>query len=112
MNLPPRYQPTGRNVAIGGMSHAIPCNDSHLNRLVLGKALQSGVEQRRILDEVSALTSILSKHVVQLYDVIRDNNGDVVALVEEFLPGHDLNAIIPVSDQQTFLRIAFAIACG
>ena len=68
--------------------------------------------KKRILDEVKALSAIRSKHVVQIYDVVKDGSGAVTALVEEFLPGQDLNDILPIKDAGTFLRHVYAIACG
>lgn len=109
--IPPRYRPRG-GAASGGMSHATVCIDTHLDRDVLVKELQRGVDQRRILDEVAALTSIRSKHVVQIYDVIKDQAGAIVGLVEEYIPGSDLTDSIPVTDPNQFLRIGYAIACG
>lgn len=76
------------------------------------KELQAGTDQRRMFDEIAALTAIRSKHVVQIFDVIRDNNGLIVGLVEEFLPGSDLEALIPISNATDFLRVAYAISCG
>lgn len=109
--LPSRYVPE-RAISGGGMSHAHLCRDSHLDRPVLVKELQTGVEARRLNDEVVALASIRSKHVVQLYDVITDANDAIVGLVEEYLPGQDLNAILPVTDLPQVMRIAYAMACG
>lgn len=78
----------------------------HLARQVLVKELQPGVDQRRLHDEIAALTAIRSKHVVQLYDVVLDSKSNVVGLVEEYIPGGDLTTIIPVGDLALFLRIA------
>lgn len=109
--IPRRYQPLS-DPASGGMSHATVCRDIHLDREVLIKELQPGVDQRRIFDEVAALSAIRSKHVVQLYDVIRDTRGAVVGIVEEYISGPDLTASIPLADANEFLRIAYAISCG
>jgi serine/threonine-protein kinase len=94
------------------MSHATLCRDTHLDRDVIVKELQAGQEQRRLMDEVAALGAVRSKHVVQIYDVVRNNSGEVVGLVEEFIPGDDLETLIPVTDAAQFLRIAYGIACG
>ena len=112
MKLPPRYEKVGAPFSGGGMSTAFMCNDKHLDRNVLVKVLQKGVDQKRILDEVKALSAIRSKHVVQIYDVLKDGSGAVTALVEEFLPGQDLNDVLPIKDVGTFLRHIYAIACG
>jgi eukaryotic-like serine/threonine-protein kinase len=94
------------------MSTAMVCRDEHLDRDVLIKALRKDVDQKRITDEIAALASVRSKHVVEIYDVIRDKDGRVAAIVEELLSGEDLNSIIPVSDLGTFLKHLYAIACG
>ena len=112
MKLPVRYEPTGKAYPAGGMSTAIVCRDKHLDRDVLIKALQKGVDQKRITDEIAALSSIRSKHVVEIYDVIRDDKATAVALVEELITGDDLDTQLPVKDEKTFLRHAYAIASG
>lgn len=112
MKLPSRYEKVGSPFSGGGMSTAFKCKDKHLDRHVLVKVLQKGVDQKRILDEVKALSAIRSKHVVQIYDVLKDGAGAVTALVEEFLSGQDLNEIAPIKNADTFLRHVYAIACG
>lgn len=94
------------------MSTTFLCKDKHLDRDVLIKILQKGTDPRRLLDEVRALSAIRSKHVAQIYDVLKDGSGAVIAIVEEFLPGTDLDDVIPVKDVDTFLRYVYAIACG
>ncbi|HEX8421648.1 MAG TPA: serine/threonine-protein kinase [Sphingomonas sp.] len=112
MKLPARYEKVGSPFSGGGMSTAFKCKDKHLDRHVLIKVLQQGVDQKRILDEVKALSAVRSKHVVQIYDVLKNSFGAVTALVEEFLPGQDLNDFVPIKDIGTFLRHVYAIACG
>ena len=94
------------------MSDTIVCNDQHLDRLVIVKKLAAGVDSRRILDEIAALQTIRSKHVVQIYDVIRDKKGVVTAIVEEYLPGDDLTAVPVPTSELEFLRLAYPIAEG
>lgn len=111
MRLPARYVPTGAP-GWGGMSQATRCRDTNLDRDVIIKSLQDHTEQRRLVDEISALAQIRSKHVVQIYDVVRRQNGEVTGLVEEYLPGDDLTTLAPISDADVFMRTAYAIACG
>jgi len=94
------------------MSAAFRCVDTHLERDVLIKLLHAGVDQRRILDEIKALSVIRSKHVVEIYDVLKDEFGVITAFVEEFLPGTDLDELIPVKDLEGLLHYIYAIACG
>lgn len=112
MYIPDRYEPKGDAFSGGGMSDAIVCEDKHLERLVLVKQLQDGIDQTRLSDEIAALAKIRSKHVVQIFDVLSDEDLEVVGLVEEYLPGQDLNKILPMKDEETFLKTAYAIACG
>ncbi len=112
MKLPARYKAVGAPFSGGGMATAFKCEDQHLERDVLIKILQPGIDQKRILDEVKALSAIRSKHVVQIYDVLKDEADKVVALIEEFLPGKDLGEILPIKDVASFLRHIYAITCG
>src|SRR5215204_3932851 len=109
--LPRRYQPES-SFSGGGMSNTIVCLDTHLQRRVVIKALAPGVDTGRILDELAALQEIRSKHVVQIYDVIRGAAGEVEAIVEEYLPGSDLSAILPPTASDEFIRLIYPIAEG
>lgn len=111
MKLPARFVPSGDMIS-GGMSHAQVCVDANLKRSVVVKRLQDATDERRLVDEISALGRIRSKHVVQIYDVIQGKSGNVKALVEEYIPGSDLTALAPLSDRATFLKTAYAISCG
>lgn len=112
MKIPPRYEKVGAPFSGGGMSVAFQCKDKHLERDVLIKVLQEGADQKRILDEIKALSVVRSKHIVQIYDVLKDGSGAIKAFAEEFLPGKDLNEIVPIKDGEIFLRHTYAIACG
>tara|TARA_R110002124_G_scaffold173624_1_gene341228 strand:+ start:1336 stop:2337 length:1002 start_codon:yes stop_codon:yes gene_type:complete len=72
------------------MSDTMLCFDSHLRRQVVFKTLKPGTSQKRILDELAALSAIRSDHVVQVLDVIRDAHG-VVGFIEEYVAGTDLD---------------------
>jgi eukaryotic-like serine/threonine-protein kinase len=112
VQLPPRYKPSGKAFDDGGMSETIVCTDTHLDREVVVKSLKPGADPKRILDELAALQAIRSKHVVQIYDVIRDDKGAVVAIIEEYLPGDDLTAVATPAAVDDFLRLAYPIAEG
>lgn len=90
INLPPRYRTIVKTLNGGGMSDTVLCEDSNLSRQVVVKSLKRGIEPRRLLDELSALSAIRSRYVVQVYDVVRDSNDDIVAFVEEYLSGAEL----------------------
>lgn len=94
------------------MSHAIVCEDVNLERKVLIKSLQDGIDPGRLLDELSALLEIRSKHVVQIYDVILGKDGNVAAIVEEYLPGKDLSSLSAPASADAALRLLYPIAEG
>ena len=94
------------------MSDATLYTDTHLDKLVVIKSIKAGVDARRILDELSALQAIRSKHVVQIYDVIRDKSGAVTAIVEEYLSGMDLTRAPPPATAHEFLKLLFPVAEG
>ncbi|MGH6779332.1 MAG: protein kinase domain-containing protein [Bradyrhizobium sp.] len=94
------------------MSTAVVCQDQHLDRAVLVKSLAPGTDKRRLLDEIQALQVIRSKHVVQIYDLIWYGAGEIVGIVEEYLPGEDLTAVAIPSNELEFLRLAYPIAEG
>lgn len=94
------------------MSNAVLCQDEHLERHVVVKTLAPGTDSRRILDELAALQTIRSKHVVQVYDVICNASGNVDAIVEEYLPGDDLTAVSAPTNATEFLRLVYQVAEG
>lgn len=94
------------------MSDVVVCTDTHLDRKVLIKALKATTDKRRLLDELAALQSIRSKHVVQIYDVVYEASGEIGAIVEEFLPGVDLIGIPLPTTAPDFLRLVHPIAEG
>jgi serine/threonine protein kinase len=92
------------------MGEVIECVDSHLQRRVIIKRLQVGVEERRLIDEQKALAKLRSKHVVQLYDIIElpDRNK---AIVIEFVEGENLDVGSFKIDRR-YLNVLWQIACG
>ncbi|MGH8053437.1 MAG: serine/threonine-protein kinase [Stenotrophomonas sp.] len=106
-----RYTVLG-GVLKGGMGDVYPCQDEILSRPVAVKIVQSGVEQRRMLDEVRALLKLRSKHVVQVYDLLQLENG-AVAIVQEFIGGDDLmNEATAATDSHQLTRQLWQIAAG
>jgi len=87
-NAQQRYVPTGESNS-GGFGHVVICNDTHLERKVAIKTIKDLNEIKRVRDEISALLMLRSKHVVQLYDIIK-NDDDKIFIVEEYIDGPDL----------------------
>lgn len=97
----------------GGMGEVLFCEDLHLQRQVVLKYLQPGVEARRLLDEQKSLAKLRSKHVVQLYDIvnIQGNGVQYPAIVLEFIDGETLEAG-GFSANHEYLNVIWQISCG
>jgi serine/threonine protein kinase len=95
------------------MGEIIECVDSHLQRRVIIKRLQAGVEERRLIDEQKALAKLRSKHVVQLYDIIElaDRKRPDKAIVIEFIEGENLDDGSFKAGRE-YLKVLWQIACG
>ncbi len=111
MNLPSRYQKLPMKFA-GGMSSALLYNDTHLDRQVIVKVLKSGVDQKRLVDEIRALSSVRSKHVVAVFDLVRNKAGDIRAVIVEFLSGDLLSSKVGKCSTEQILLYALAISRG
>jgi eukaryotic-like serine/threonine-protein kinase len=101
------------NYAKGGMGEVLLCEDIHLQRQVVLKHLQPGVEARRLLDEQKSLCKVRSKHVVQLYDIVSLSNNGVQypAIVLEFIDGKTLE-VGSFSPNYDYLNVIWQISCG
>jgi serine/threonine protein kinase len=108
IDLAGRYKKLG-DLSGGGMSDTILCFDSNLERQVVVKSLKAGIEPKRLIDELTALSRIRSKHVAQIFDVIRAKDGSIVGFVEEFIDGKPLEPFAKGSSEQDFLHTLYAI---
>lgn len=93
------------------MSDTLLCQDSHLDRPVVIKRLKDGIEKHRLLDELAALSSIRSKYVVQILDVIYAND-EIVGLVEEYIDGVELVPLEHPFDRIDALNCLYPIFSG
>ncbi|MPT40257.1 MAG: serine/threonine protein kinase [Achromobacter sp.] len=95
------------------MSEVQFCEDLHLQRHVVLKRLQPGIEARRLLDEQKALSKVRSKHVVQLYDIVTilEHGTEYPAIVLEFIDGNTLE-IGKFLPDLSYLNLIWQIACG
>ena len=110
MLFPERYEIVAATID-GGMGSVVPCNDTVLNRKVAIKVIHSTTEQRRIMDELRALLKMRSKHVVQVFDVLKDD-GDI-GIVQEFIDGDDLlSASTAATSRAEYYKQLWQIASG
>jgi eukaryotic-like serine/threonine-protein kinase len=107
-----RYAPIGRSVS-GGMGDISEFEDTHLQRRVMIKTMRDGEEEARLLDEQKALLRLRSKHVIQLFDVIKlpTNNGSKPALVLEYIDGQNLDEL-KFAQNADYLKTLWQVACG
>lgn len=110
MKLPVRYKIKSPKKS-GGMSTVTLCRDSLLDRDVIIKTLSADVDEERLLDEIRALQKVRSGYVVQIYDVI-ENDGDIVAVVEEYCPGQDMSDLIGNVGIDDFYKLGYQLISG
>jgi serine/threonine-protein kinase len=73
--------------------------------------VKPGGDADALVKEVQALSSVHSKHVVQLYDVLSDKSGSSVGVVLEYIPGRDLTEF-QTSDTTSLLKVLYQLSCG
>lgn len=109
--LPSRYVPGGQAMA-GGMGSVIVSADTILERPVAIKFISNLANRRRMDDEVAALLKLRSKHVVQVYDVIRSSDEEL-GIVQEFINGRDLfQSYAPPASRADYYKQLWQIATG
>jgi serine/threonine-protein kinase len=86
--------------------------DDNLQRDVVIKSLKPGIAAHRLLDELTALSNIRSRYVVQILDVIRDDNDEIVGFVEEYLPGNPLTPCPVGCAKDEALKAVYPVAAG
>lgn len=72
------------------MGEVLKYIDTHLNRPTAVKFINSTQIQERLADEIRALTSLRSKHVVEVFDIIKGGDSNI-GIVMEYIDGCDLN---------------------
>lgn len=111
-HIPTRYEPLER-IMRGGMSSVYFCKDTLLQRTVAVKFVDKPEDERRLLDEISALKNVRSKHVVQIYDIFRDDSVPFYGIVLEYVGGAELS--ISGTTQEPlgrYLSILYQVASG
>ena len=88
MDLPKRYKSLTGALA-GGYGSVIPLQDSYLRRVVLLKVMHDKSNNAQLQNEITGLCAARSRHVVEIYDVLNDNHGDISGIVIERLRGRD-----------------------
>lgn len=106
-----RYDYTGAEMR-GGMASVLQCMDKVLERPVAIKVMPGTANSRRLKDEIGALLKMRSKHVVQVFDLLKINGNDL-GIVQEFINGRDLfDPSLYPQDTMSYLRLVWQIASG
>ncbi len=109
--LPDRYRMTD-DCKSGGFGSVIKCCDVHLERFVAIKSINDSEDSERMQDEFSALMKLRSKHVVELFDIIKNNDG-TISIVEEYVDGKSLNEIVDkIDNPNDIIKILWQISTG
>lgn len=110
--LPSRYQPITKSLIHGGFGHVQKVHDTFLDRDVLFKSMQDSSNNHQLLNEIKAFSKARSRHVVDIYDVIQDEHGNVVGIIIELLTGQDYSQFHNKnkSSNQDYLCVIFQIA--
>ena len=85
--LPARYQPLSGSAIPGGFGSVQQVRDTYLDRVVLFKSMQDKANNDQLLSEIQGLSKARSRHVVEIYDVIKSNDGAVIGIIIEYLTG-------------------------
>ena len=111
MLIADRYEVAGASFS-GGMAEVLPCRDTVLERRVAIKVMPGSANRRRVRDELSALLKMRSKHVVQVYDILRIDSNDL-AIAQEYIDGKDLfdDALTPQTSTE-YLKLIWQISSG
>jgi serine/threonine-protein kinase len=87
--LPQRYQQIAGEATLGGFGSVQRVLDTFLDRVVLFKSMQDKENNAQLLNEIKGLSKARSRHVVEIYDVIKDPDDSVAGIIIELLNGRD-----------------------
>jgi eukaryotic-like serine/threonine-protein kinase len=109
--LPPRYEPNGERLE-GGQGYVYICIDKFLERKVAIKVMKVISDGEVLKREIASLSEIRSRHVAEVYDLVIAKRSGMLGLVQEFVPGPDLAAYVPVAGISDYLHVLWQIASG
>lgn len=112
MKLPARYKTFTKSFQAGGFGAVIPLEDTYLRRIVLLKAMQDSANNDQLKNEIFGLCRARSRHVVEVYDVVKKDNGEIEGVIIERLRGRDFldfHAHL-AGEQGTYLKVLYQVA--
>jgi serine/threonine-protein kinase len=98
----------------GGFGAVIPLEDTFLRRVVLLKVMQNSADNAQLQNELKGLCRARSRHVVEVYDVIKNDDGEVAGVIIERLRGRDFLEFHKeaASNPQLYIKILYQLACA
>ncbi len=87
--LSSRYIALTQTAIPGGFGSVQTVHDTYLDRPVLYKSMLDVRNNHQIENEILGLSRARSRHVVEIYDVVRDQSGFFAGVVIEYLTGRD-----------------------
>lgn len=114
MALPQRYKTLTKSVLAGGFGTVIPLEDTFLRRVVLMKVMQDTANNVQLQNEIKGLCKARSRHVVEVYDVITNEKGEIAGVIIERLRGRDFSAFHKEAaiNPLGYLKILYQLACA
>jgi eukaryotic-like serine/threonine-protein kinase len=114
LELPQRYKTLTKSVLAGGFGTVVPLEDTFLRRVVLLKVMQDAANNAQLQNELKSLCKARSRHVVEVYDVIANEKGEIVGVVIERLRGRDFSAFHEeaTNNPQGYLKVLYQISCA
>ncbi|WP_167146023.1 serine/threonine-protein kinase [Pseudomonas sp. OTU750018] len=112
INLPDRYSVITNTLMSGGFGSVQPVRDNFLGRDVLFKFMRSGNDDDQLRNEIQMLAKARSKHIVEIYDVIKGEAGEVQGIIIEHLKGRSFEDfhLEAIGDPTGYLKILYQIA--
>lgn len=99
---------------LGGFGAVIPLEDTFLRRVVLLKQMQNTANNAQLKNELRGLCKARSRHVVEVYDVIANDKGEIEGVVIERLRGRDFLDFHKeaANNPKAYLKILYQLACA
>ena len=110
--IPERYEYQGKTLE-GGQGYVHIYRDSFLDRPVAIKEMKQIRDAEVLRDELARIREVRSRHVIEVYDLLRSKRTPRVALVEEYVPGVTLRELsTTISTEAAALRLLWQMASG
>jgi len=109
--LPSRYRQLTKSVIPGGFGAVQKVRDIYLERDVLFKSMKNNTDNDQLLNEIQGLSKARSRHVVEIYDVIKGKGDAIIGVIIELLEGRDYHNFFDeaVGNLKGYLRTIFQI---